>query len=108
MSHPSLFAAFESVGVIRYKHRVPEQRLCAYGLNIKVSVEKNGLLALVVPDLAEDGRRELEGLAVHLVGAEVHGARLNAEIIELLLEELCHAEDVLPVDGVAAHTEWTS
>ena len=103
VSHPSdLFACACARAPVRQRRPDTERaRASTHRLHVKVAVDQHGLLRRVVADPAEQRGRERERRAVHDVRAEVDGARLDAVLLQRILEIRAHPEHLVPALGLA-------
>lgn len=72
-----------------------------------MAVAEDCFLAGVVADGGEEGGRQVELLSVHDVLAERDCAHIASNGLELLLEERGHAEHILAIARISAHTVTT-
>lgn len=69
-----------------------------------MAVAEDGFLARVVTDRSKEYRRQVELLSVYVFLAEQDRTHLASDRLELLLKERGHAEHIIAILRVSAHT----
>ncbi len=72
-------------------------------MHIEMPVEKDGLLAGIIPDLSQNCWGQLQFLPVTYVGSEIDELCLHSETLEMIIQEMGHLEDIRSASGIPAY-----